>query len=345
MPAPTEDADHITVLPNETLADIARRAGVSGEELSTANNLRQPDGTPRPLYAGEVLIRPSAAAPVVAAAPSAAPAATAAGSPPGDRTYQVQPGETLNWIAALFGVTVDALVGRNNLADANTIYAGQVLLIPDAAYVPPAWAHQRVVAAVPSAAPPAVPPAVYEPPTATPVALRIAAMPAAAGGGSDQNAGPAPTLPPAPPTPCPTYVVSGEQWYANQSLSPGQWELIRPDLLDVVLSTCGDVYREIRRPDLPPPTPRPPSAPVTQATVPPGGLDIVIEEPLYRIAVRYGWTVDDLVRANPGLDPTRDNQGRTIHVPAHCRPAALARALSSRRGNWAGWPGRSAPRR
>ncbi len=317
--AATEDATHITMLPNEALADVARRAGVSVEALIAANNLRQPDGTLRPIYAGEVLIRPPADAVSVAAAPAAPPAAP----PAGDRTHQVQSGETLNQIAGQFGVTVEALVGRNNLADANTIYAGQTLLIPDASYTPPAWAYTRVaVAAAPPSVPPAgsalaPPPAADAPPTATPVPLRIAAMPAAAGGGSDQSTEPAPTLPPAPPTPCPTYVVSGEQWYARQSLSPGQWALIRPDLIDVVLSTCGDTHQEIRKPNLPTPTPPPTSPPMTQATVPPGGIDLVIQEPLYRIAVRYGWTVDDLVQANPGLDPTQNNQGRTIHVPAH----------------------------
>lgn len=313
---PPEDAAHITVLPGESLEDVARRAGVAIEALIAANNLRQPDGTPRPVYAGETLLRPAMNSGAVADAPL--PTALVAAPPPGEHIYQVQPGDTLNQIAARRGVSLEALVGRNDLANANTIYAGQTLIIPDPAYVPPAWAHERIVAsAAPVPQAPAPPPAAYEPLPATAVPLRVAAMPTAAGGGPGQGAEPAPTLPPAPPTPCPTYVVDGVQWYANQALSPGQWELIRPDQLDVVLSTCGDVHREIRKPNLPPPTPHPTTVPVTQETVPPGGLDILSEEPLYRIAVRYGWTVDDLVRANPGLDPTQDNRGRTIHVPAH----------------------------
>jgi LysM repeat protein len=291
---------------------------VAVEALIAANSLRQPDGTPRPVYAGEALIRPAMNSGAVADAPP--PTARVAAPPPGERVYQVQLGDVLSQIAARIGVSLEALVGRNDLANANTIYAGQTLIIPDPAYVPPAWAHERVVAgavAAPAPPAPAPPPAAYEPPPATAVPLRVAAMPTAAGGGPGYRAEPAPTLPPAPPTPCPTYVVDGVQWYANQALSPGQWELIRPDQIDVVLSTCGDAPREIRKPNLPPPTPRPTTVPATQQTVPPGGLDIVVEEPLYRIAVRYGWTVDDLVRANPGLDPSQNNRGRTIHVPAH----------------------------
>lgn len=46
--------------------------------------------------------------------------------------HTVQPGETLFRIALRYGVTVEALVAANGLADASRIYAGQVLIIPDA---------------------------------------------------------------------------------------------------------------------------------------------------------------------------------------------------------------------
>ena len=45
-------------------------------------------------------------------------------------TYTVQPGETLFQIALVFGCTVEEIVAANNLADANSISAGQTLYIP-----------------------------------------------------------------------------------------------------------------------------------------------------------------------------------------------------------------------
>jgi LysM repeat protein len=48
------------------------------------------------------------------------------------RIYVVEPGDTLSSIAAQFGVTEEALVQLNNLADSDDIEVGQVLLIPPA---------------------------------------------------------------------------------------------------------------------------------------------------------------------------------------------------------------------
>jgi LasA protease len=45
-------------------------------------------------------------------------------------SYTVQPGETLGWIALVFGCTVEEIVAVNDLADANSIGAGQTLIIP-----------------------------------------------------------------------------------------------------------------------------------------------------------------------------------------------------------------------
>jgi LysM repeat protein len=44
--------------------------------------------------------------------------------------YQVQPGDSLASIAAQFNSTVDDIVTTNDLADANAIFAGQLLKIP-----------------------------------------------------------------------------------------------------------------------------------------------------------------------------------------------------------------------
>ena len=46
------------------------------------------------------------------------------------RTYVVQPGDTLQIIAARFGTTWQAIANANNLANPNRIYVGQVLVVP-----------------------------------------------------------------------------------------------------------------------------------------------------------------------------------------------------------------------
>jgi LysM repeat protein len=46
------------------------------------------------------------------------------------QTYTVKSGDTLSKIAKQFGVTVDALVKANNIANPNLIKLGQVLKIP-----------------------------------------------------------------------------------------------------------------------------------------------------------------------------------------------------------------------
>jgi nucleoid-associated protein YgaU len=48
-------------------------------------------------------------------------------SGPGEKTYSVQPGDTLSGIALRFGVTVSALVQVNHLEDPHLIFVGQVL--------------------------------------------------------------------------------------------------------------------------------------------------------------------------------------------------------------------------
>ena len=70
--------------------------------------------------------------PTVAAAaitPVATPTATSAPSPV-DLLYTVQAGDTLGAIANRFGVSVDAIVSANGLADAADLSVGQVLTIP-----------------------------------------------------------------------------------------------------------------------------------------------------------------------------------------------------------------------
>lgn len=58
------------------------------------------------------------------------PAATQASPARDDTTYVVKPGDRLADIAARYGVTPSAIVRANNLADADTIFPGQQLIIP-----------------------------------------------------------------------------------------------------------------------------------------------------------------------------------------------------------------------
>ncbi|HKP53060.1 MAG TPA: LysM peptidoglycan-binding domain-containing protein [Chloroflexia bacterium] len=55
----------------------------------------------------------------------------------GATTYTVQAGDTLSGIASHFGVTVDAIVRVNNIADPNSLSEGQVLNIPAREVEPP----------------------------------------------------------------------------------------------------------------------------------------------------------------------------------------------------------------
>jgi LysM repeat protein len=47
-----------------------------------------------------------------------------------EQTYTIQQGDTLSYIAGQFGVTVEAIVTANGLANPDAIQAGQKLVIP-----------------------------------------------------------------------------------------------------------------------------------------------------------------------------------------------------------------------
>ncbi|MCF7668663.1 MAG: LysM peptidoglycan-binding domain-containing protein [Verrucomicrobia bacterium] len=95
---------------NETLSAIADHFGVHITLLAEHNNLEDTDI----IYAGQELIIPD----------------TSAGTPDSGDTYVVKGGDSLVEIAGQFGVTVDALVQANVLAEPNTIFPGQELAIP-----------------------------------------------------------------------------------------------------------------------------------------------------------------------------------------------------------------------
>ncbi len=105
-PVDTRSAAH-TVRAGESLAIIARRYGVTVDEIVQANGLNNPNL----IYAGQVLT---------------IPLRDAAGS----ELYTVQRGDSLSAIARRYGVTVDALMSANGLNNPNSIFAGQQLNIP-----------------------------------------------------------------------------------------------------------------------------------------------------------------------------------------------------------------------
>lgn len=93
------------VSPHETLSSIASQYGVSVDSL-IGNN--QYIVNPNLIFPGQVLIIPDQ----------------------NRQFYVVRPGDTLSEISQRFGVPISILVNVNELANADRIYVGQVLLVP-----------------------------------------------------------------------------------------------------------------------------------------------------------------------------------------------------------------------
>lgn len=132
-PAPAAVAEH-TIAPGDTPAKIARKYGISLEQLRAAN----PTMDDRRLRIGQKLQIPAAAPKSLAAAtPAATPGAA---TETGGTVHVVQPGETLTRIAARYGTTVKELRQYNNLRT-DRILVNQKIKIPPtrpAAAAPPA---------------------------------------------------------------------------------------------------------------------------------------------------------------------------------------------------------------
>ena len=76
------------------------------------------------------------ASPTPSPSPSPLPSPSLSPTPPSGVTYIVRPGDTLTSIAREFGVTVQAIVETNNIADPDLINVGQVLIIPVTGPIP-----------------------------------------------------------------------------------------------------------------------------------------------------------------------------------------------------------------
>lgn len=90
------------VRPGESLWQIARRYGVTTEQIVELNGLRDPNR----LVPGLALLIPT------------------------ERRHVVRPGETLWRIAQQYGTTVDALARENLITNVNYLFPGQVLVVP-----------------------------------------------------------------------------------------------------------------------------------------------------------------------------------------------------------------------
>ncbi|MCC7365229.1 MAG: LysM peptidoglycan-binding domain-containing protein [Dehalococcoidia bacterium] len=120
-PAGATGAYHI-VQPGESLSGIAAYYDIDLEQLAALNGIDDVDY----VFSGQHLDLPGGAEPG-----------------PGHVTYVVEPGDSLSLIAAVHGVTLDALVAANDIADPDHLQVGAELVIPaptpraiQAAYAP-----------------------------------------------------------------------------------------------------------------------------------------------------------------------------------------------------------------
>jgi LysM repeat protein len=136
-PAPAPPT-HI-VQPGENLYRIALRYSTTAMALAEANGITHP----AQVYVGQALVIPGGTAadipsPTATAQPTSAPEPAPTSTPtPTTSTHTVQRGETLSAIARRYGVSVQALVWTNNIANPSLILPGQVLVIPGAGRVVP----------------------------------------------------------------------------------------------------------------------------------------------------------------------------------------------------------------
>ena len=107
-PKPAAPAKTVTVKAGDTLSGIAAAHGTTWQELQRINGLANANL----IFPGQVLKLPGGGKPA-----------------PAKRTYTVRSGDNLSSIAARYGTSWQTLAQKNNLANPNLIFPGQVLRI------------------------------------------------------------------------------------------------------------------------------------------------------------------------------------------------------------------------
>ncbi|MEP0764207.1 MAG: LysM peptidoglycan-binding domain-containing protein, partial [Chloroflexota bacterium] len=135
MPTPTDipielnPCIHVVTF-GDTLYSIARDNEVTLEALVAANTTLLGGNPNAILQVGWQLKLPGCADEEEELVGEGTPSATPGGTPSGPIVHIVQAGEGIYAIARKYGVTYEAIVAANNLANPNLIYPGQELIIP-----------------------------------------------------------------------------------------------------------------------------------------------------------------------------------------------------------------------
>jgi len=156
-PTSTVSAKTYTVKTGDTISSIARRHGVSSNDLMTWNKITDPTR----LGIGQVLMIQAAPTTGVTTAPKAvrvtdSPSATAV------REYTIQSGDTFYSIARNHNLTVSKLRELNPDVSAHLIVAGAKLRVSGPAPTPTASSTKKTTPPVATSKPPVTPPSVAE---------------------------------------------------------------------------------------------------------------------------------------------------------------------------------------
>ena len=110
----TASPEVYTVAPGDTILEISQKVGTPADQIVALNNLESADY----IQVGQELRLVGQ------------PEQNAGGGDVGEKTYIVSPGDNLWSIARQYGVDFEALIDRNALPDADSLWPGQKLVIP-----------------------------------------------------------------------------------------------------------------------------------------------------------------------------------------------------------------------
>jgi LysM repeat protein len=124
-----------TVAPGETLESIARKYGMTIQQLVEINQIANPNRINRGQQLTVWATTPTESDPGGDDSAQIAISEALSVEPSTENTYQVQNGDHLALIARRFGITWTELAQANNLSNPDQIYTGQTLIIPTASTV------------------------------------------------------------------------------------------------------------------------------------------------------------------------------------------------------------------